>query len=157
MKGVFFLLPLLASASPVFNIETIHRDAAPILSSVDAKEIPNSYMVVFKNHVRHDHAAAHHNWVQDLHTASQNERLELRKRSQFPFVDEVYEGLKHTFHIPNGLLGYSGHFDENVIEQIRRHPDVCLPLPSRTASMQSSRLVQELTMLVVLNAYLKKG
>jgi hypothetical protein len=22
------------------------------------------------------------------------------------------------------LLGYSGHFDEDVIEQVRRHPDV---------------------------------
>lgn len=134
MKGVFSLLPLLASASPIFNIGTIHQDAAPVLSSVDAKEIPNSYMVVFKKNVKHEHAVAHHSWVQDLHTVSQNERLELRKRSQFPLVDEVYEGLKHTFHIPNGLLGYSGHFDESVIEQIRRHPDVSLPLHSPTAS-----------------------
>ncbi|KAI9683259.1 MAG: serine protease [Bathelium mastoideum] len=124
MKAILGLLPLLASASPIYNVGTIHQDAAPIFSSVDAKEIPNSYMIIFKKHVQHGDAAAHHSWVQELHSASQIERLELRKRSQIPFLDEVYDGLKHTFHIPNGLLGYSGHFDENVIEQIRRHPDV---------------------------------
>ena len=130
MRGLFCLLPLLASASPVFNVGTIHQDAAPILSSVNANEIPNSYMIVFKKHVEHHEAVSHHSWVQDLHAKSETERLEFRKRSQFPFVDDIYEGLKHTFHIPNGLLGYSGHFDESVIEQIRRHPDVRLPFHS---------------------------
>lgn len=36
----------------------------------------------------------------------------------------AYEGLKHTFEFGGSLLGYSGHFDEDVIEQVRRHPDV---------------------------------
>lgn len=31
--------------------------------------------------------------------------------------------MKHTYNIP-GLMGYSGHFDEDTVEQIRRHPDV---------------------------------
>jgi len=32
--------------------------------------------------------------------------------------------LKHTYNIASEFLGYSGHFDEAVIEQLRRHPDV---------------------------------
>jgi cerevisin len=119
------LLPLLAAASPMINVATIHNEAAPVLSSTNSKEIPNSYIIVFKDHVTNSLAAQHHDWVQDVHAATQNQKNELRrKRSQMPFLEEVFSGLKHTIHIPNALLGYSGHFDDDVIEQIRRHPDV---------------------------------
>ncbi|KAB2571270.1 putative autophagic serine protease alp2 protein [Lasiodiplodia theobromae] len=118
------LLPVLATASPVLNTGSIHNDAAPVISSVNSKEVPNSYIIKFKSHVKHDDATAHHTWVQEIHSSSETERTELRKRSQFPIVDEVFEGLKHTYNVAGGFLGYSGHFDEDVIEQIRRHPDV---------------------------------
>ncbi|GME28910.1 putative autophagic serine protease alp2 protein [Neofusicoccum parvum] len=118
------LLPVLASASPVFNTGSIHNEAAPVISSVNAKEVPNSYIIKFKKHVKHEDATAHHSWVQEIHSSNENERTELRKRSQFPLADEVFEGLKHTYNVAGGFLGYSGHFDEEVIEQIRRHPDV---------------------------------
>jgi cerevisin len=117
------LLPLLATASAL-NIETIHKDAAPVLSSANAKEIPNSYMIVFKKHVKQHHAATHHKWVKTMHTSRESERAELRKKSQIPILDQAFEGFKHTFDIAGGLLGYSGHFDDETIEQIRRHPDV---------------------------------
>ncbi|KAF2758333.1 hypothetical protein EJ05DRAFT_485473 [Pseudovirgaria hyperparasitica] len=117
------LLPLLAAASPVLNIGTIHKDAAPILSSVNAKEIPNSYIIKFKDHVKHAEAKEHHAWVQNLHLTRESERSELKKRGQFPLLDEVFKGLKHTYNIGD-FFGYSGHFDEETIEQIRRHPDV---------------------------------
>lgn len=125
MKGLLSvaLLPLLASASPIL-IDSIHNDAAPVLSASNAKVVPNSYIVVFKDHVSPDAAPAHHSWVQGLHTKSEDSKIELRKRSQVPFVDTLFEGLKHTYNIPGGLLGYSGHFDDDVVEQIRRHPDV---------------------------------
>ena len=125
MKGLFLAvaaLPLLA-ASPV-SVGTIHNGAAPLLSSSNAKEIPNSYVIVFKKHVTHEAASQHHGWVQDLHYTSQNTKTELRKRDQFPFQDTVFEGLRHTYNIAGNLLGYSGHFDDDVIEQVRRHPDV---------------------------------
>lgn len=125
MKGILglSLLPLLTVASPVMP-STIHNDAAPILSSTNAVEVPDSYIIVFKDHVTPSSAAAHHSWVQDVHM----QHSELRKRSQFPFSGDVFAGLKHTFDIAGSFLGYSGHFDENVIETIRRHPDV-KPLP----------------------------
>ncbi|KAJ9295056.1 hypothetical protein DTO271G3_6226 [Paecilomyces variotii] len=124
MKAVLGLfLPLLAAASPVI-VDSIHNGAAPVLSSANAQEVPDSYIVVFKKHVTAEAAAAHHSWVQDIHSDVENQRMELRKRSQFPFQDEMFEGLKHTYNIAGQLMGYSGHFDDSVIEQVRRHPDV---------------------------------
>ena len=115
-------LPLLAVASPM--IQTIDKNTAPILSSTNAQVIEDSYLVVFKDHVSHAHACAHHKWVQDLHVQLQDTKFELKKRSQFPIMDTLFEGLKHTFNIPGNMLGYSGHFDQDTIEAVRRHPDV---------------------------------
>ncbi|EEH05499.1 serine proteinase [Histoplasma capsulatum G186AR] len=125
MKGLLALsiVPLLAAASPVV-IDSIHKDAAPILSSVDAKVIEDSYIVVFKKHVTSASAVAHQNWVQNLHTTAMAKRSKLDKRNQFPFKNDVFSGLKHTFDIAGSLLGYSGSFDEEVIDQVRMHPDV---------------------------------
>lgn len=132
MKGLIGLsLAALASASPVLLDQSIHKDAAPILSASNAKEIADNYIVVFKKHVTEKHASAHHNWVQDMHLDVQSRKSELKKRSQTPMVDEIYSGLKHTYNIAGSMLGYSGHFDEDVIEQIRRHPDVCHALSLR--------------------------
>ncbi|KAG9769446.1 Alkaline protease 2 [Exophiala dermatitidis] len=128
MKGLFglSLLPLLAAGSPIINVDTIHNDAAPVISSSNAKEIPNSYMVVFKKHVTERDATVHHNWVQDVHLTREGTKQELRKRSQSTLSSDetIFEGLRHTYNIPGGLLGYAGHFDEDVIELVRRHPDV---------------------------------
>lgn len=120
-------LPLLASASPVVNVGTIHNDAAPVLSSTTAEEVPNGYIVVFKKHVKHADASSHHSWVQQLHTKGEQQRMELRKRSHLPLTTDILDGLKHTYNIVGGVMGYSGHFDDETIEQIRRHPDVSLP------------------------------
>ena len=126
MKSVLALswLPLFVVASPVLNVGTIHQDTAPIISSTTAEEIPNSYIVVFKDHVKGKAAASHHDWVQELHFSTQANNMELKKRDQLPLVTDFYRGLRHTYDIAGSLLGYSGHFDESVIEEVRRHPDV---------------------------------
>jgi hypothetical protein len=124
MRYALTFIPVLAAASPMLQVGTIHKDAAPILSSTQAKEVPNSYMVVFKKHVKESNAKEHHEWVQSVHSKSSNERMELRKRSQFPVTADVFDGLKHTYDIIGGMAGYSGHFDDETIEAIRRHPDV---------------------------------
>lgn len=126
MKGLFglSLLPLLAAASPIVQTQVFDDKAAPLISSTNAKEIPDSYIVVFKKHVSNSLASDHHSWVQDLHLNVQSRKTELRKRSQSPMVDSIFEGLKHTYNIGGSLMGYSGHFDEDVIEQVRNHPDV---------------------------------
>ncbi|KAK5742042.1 proteinase B [Elasticomyces elasticus] len=125
MRGLLSLAAAsLAAASPVLLDSSIHRDAAPILSASNAKEIADNYIILFKKHVTEKHAASHHSWVQDIHLNVQTRKSELKKRSQTPMVDEIFGGLKHTYNIAGSLMGYSGHFDEDVIEQIRRHPDV---------------------------------
>jgi len=118
------LLPLLASSAPTFSTETIHNGAAPVISASNAESIPDSYIIVFKKHVTESTASDHHSWVQDIHLQSEGERAELRKRSQFPITTDIFEGIKHTYNIAGGFLGYSGHFDDSVIEKVRRHPDV---------------------------------
>jgi cerevisin len=126
MRGLigFSLLPLLASSAPTFSTETIHEGVAPLLSSSNSVEVPDSYIVVFKKHVSEAAASDHHSWVQDIHLNSETERSELRKRSQFPITTDIFEGIKHTYNIAGSFLGYSGHFDDSVIEKVRRHPDV---------------------------------
>ena len=129
MKGLISLslLPLLTAASPVF-VDTIHNEAAPILSSSNSAEVPDSYIVVLKKHVDSDSASAHQSWVQNLHTSAESSKTELRKRSLF--TGDAFEGLKHTYNIPGSFVGYSGHFHEDVIEQVRRSPDVSHLLPT---------------------------
>lgn len=123
MKGLFglALLPLLTAASPMV-VDSIHHGAAPIISSTNSEEVSDSYIVVFKKHVDPSAAAAHQSWVQDIHTTQG--RMELKKRSLFGFESDAFMGMKHTFHVAGSLMGYAGHFHEDVIEQVRRHPDV---------------------------------
>jgi cerevisin len=131
MKGIIALtLVATASATFPFRVGTVHNDAAPILSSTAAEHIPDSYIIKFKTHVNERNAAAHHSWIQKIHGEREQERLELRKRGLTDLVDDVFQGIKHTYKIGESFMGYSGHFDESVIEQVRRHPDVsfCPPV-----------------------------
>ena len=144
MRGALAGLSLatLATASPVL-VNSIHNDAAPIISASNAKEIADNYMIKFKDHVTQNLAAEHHGWVQDLHEKTQVAKTELRKRSQSPMVDDIFNGLKHTYNIAGGLMGYAGHFDEDVIEQIRRHPDVSSLL--HTSAISELQLISHST------------
>ena len=122
----FFSLAAYAAAAPSFSHGTIHGDAAPILSSSNAEVVPNSYLIKFKEHVSESDAEQHHSWVQQIHTSQAEVRLDLKKRGQLPLIDDIFHGLKHTYNIGREFMGYSGHFDDETIEQVRRHPDVSL-------------------------------
>ncbi|EHA49897.1 subtilisin-like proteinase Spm1 [Pyricularia oryzae 70-15] len=125
MKSVILLsLAACAVAAPTAGVETIHDGAAPILSSSNAEAIPNAYIIKFKKHVDHKSAADHQMWIQKVHGEREDERLELRKRGLFDSVNDAFTGLKHTYNVGSGFLGYAGHFDEETIEKVRRHPDV---------------------------------
>lgn len=137
MKGllVLSLVPWLASASPIFGVDTIHNEAAPVLSSIQSQEIPDSYIVVFKKDVSHATINEHHEWVQIQHAEVEKGKRDLHKRSQTPL--SVFRGVKDTFNIAGSLLGYSGHFDEDVIERVRRHPDVGIRIHHRLLHIQA--------------------
>lgn len=120
-----------AAVVPSFGTSTIHGDAAPILSSANAETIPNRYIIKYKKHVTKQQAADHHVWLNSVHSANQEAReMELRKRGQFPVADSVFEGLKHQYSIGGVFSGYAGHFDDETIESIRRHPDVSFSIHS---------------------------
>jgi len=115
-------------ASPIVDATIVDGQAAPLLSSTTATEVPNNYIVVFKKNVDGAAAQAHQSWVQEAHGAS---IAALRKRSQIPLgpgeqaVDpEDLTGVKHVYNISDNLTGYSGAFDSSVIDAIRKHPDV---------------------------------
>ncbi|OAA32918.1 vacuolar subtilisin-like protease [Moelleriella libera RCEF 2490] len=120
-------LSVAAVAQAAISTETIHKGSAPVLSSVDADVIPDSYIIKFKDHVDEAGAIKHHVWIQGIHTTreeeSEEDRLELRKRSLGSSIVDAFTGMKHIYNI-DGFKGYSGHFHESVIEQVRNHADV---------------------------------
>jgi cerevisin len=139
MRGLVALsLAACVAAAPTVSFETVHGEAAPILSSSNAEVVPNSYIVKFKKHVDDSSASAHQTWLQEVHTFRETERADLKKRGQKLLVDDVFHGLKHTYKIGQGFLGYSGHFDEETIEQVRRHPDVSYTSPPAHACLIGS-------------------
>lgn len=124
MKGASVLfLAALAVASPSVSVETVHDGAAPLLESTGADTIPGHYIIKFKKDVTGSSISDHHSWVQQIHGEGEQRRLELRKRG-LDVSNDVFSGIKHTYSIGDGFLGYSGQFDEDVIEQVRRHPDI---------------------------------
>ncbi|KAL7813865.1 serine protease-like protein [Trichoderma longibrachiatum ATCC 18648] len=124
MRSVIALSMAAVAQASTFQIGTIHEKSAPVLSSVEANAIPDAYIIKFKDHVGEDDASKHHDWIQSIHSNGEQERLELRKRSNIFGGDDAFDGLKHTFKIGDGFKGYAGHFHESVIEQVRNHPDV---------------------------------
>lgn len=114
----------LAAAAPSFSTGTIHGGAAPILSASNAEVVSDHYIVKFKDHVTSSGADEHHSWIQNIHGSKEEQRMDLRKRGQIPIGSDAFDGLKHTYEIGKDFLGYSGHFHEDVIEQVRNHPDV---------------------------------
>jgi cerevisin len=122
MRGIVALsLAACAVAAPSPSTQTVHGDAAPILSSSNAEVIPNSYIIKFKKHVTENKASDHQMWIQKLHGNRESVHMDLKKRG---LIEDAFKGLKHTYKIGQEFLGYSGHFDEETIEQVRRHPDV---------------------------------
>lgn len=116
-------LSVAAVAQAAFSIETIHKGSAPVLSSVHADVVPDSYIIKFKDHVDEAKANEHHAWVMDIHTGGEEDRFELRKRGLASSTVDAFSGTKHTYNF-DGFKGYSGHFHESIIEKVRNNPDV---------------------------------
>lgn len=72
--------------------------------------------------------------MNNLHLQTESRKLELKKRG---IVDDAFSGLKHTYNIAGSFLGYSGHFDDDVLAQMRQHPDVSGFFQPETANQSS--------------------
>jgi len=70
--------------------------------------VNNSYIIMFKNGVSQTLAAQHFNFVQDAHKTT-------------PLVGEE-SGVRHVY--TGHFNGYAGRFSQEVIDQVRRMPEV---------------------------------
>ncbi|KAG0293111.1 serine protease [Dissophora globulifera] len=102
---------LMASSAVAFPSFSQSEHLAPIISSVDADIVPDSYFVVFKTGVR---ANEHSSWVHDLHK---------RDMSNNGFWDNITSGVKHVYDM-GPFQGIAGRFRPDVLEEIRKNPDV---------------------------------
>ncbi|KAG0253277.1 serine protease [Actinomortierella ambigua] len=102
------VLATTAVAFPSFERE---QRLAPVVTSLDAEAIPDSYIVVFKDGVQ---ASEHSAWVSDLHK---------RDLNTSGMWDDFVSGVNHVFDMGT-FQGLSGRFRPDVLEEIRKNPNV---------------------------------
>ncbi|KAF9107880.1 serine protease [Mortierella sp. AM989] len=97
---------------------------APVIASFEAETVPDSYFVVFKDGVRaNEHAA----WVRDLHRRD----VALNGVWDNEFDDNITSGVKHVYDM-GSFQGLAGRFRPEVLDEIRRNPDVDYIEPDQT-------------------------
>lgn len=107
------------TTSPSF-LHSSDRFLAPIISSVEADTIPDSYFVVFKDGVRvHEHSA----WVRELHREDMVANGAMWDGGEFGGDDEFMSGVRHVYDM-GSFQGLAGRFSPEVLNEIRRNPDV---------------------------------
>lgn len=102
-----------ASAIPVPEEPTVQNkntQLAPLLTP--GESISNSYIIVLKNDVSTQTAKNHTGWVKTV----------TDRDGVHAYLNEK-PGIHHVFDSPNAK-GYSGIFDDEVIQLIRSSPDV---------------------------------
>jgi len=83
---------------------------APLYSSIDAEEISDNYIVVFKDNVNIMNSSKHTTWLLNLLQTSNGKESE--------------EKIKHVFDLHSHFRGYSGKFSQETIEKIRTSDEV---------------------------------
>ncbi|KAK3816476.1 MAG: peptidase S8/S53 domain-containing protein [Benniella sp.] len=109
LSAVAFFVASSVAAFPSFG--GYSERLAPIISSMEADIVPDSYFVVFKDGVR---AEEHSAWVQDLH------KRDLHVNGVW---DSFNSGVKHVYDLGN-FQGVAGRFRPDVLEEIRKNPAV---------------------------------
>jgi len=87
-----------------------YQDTAPLYSSLDAEEVPDNYIVVFKDNVNIMESTKHTTWLLSLLQTSS--------------TTEPEEKINHIFDLRSEFRGYSGKFTKDTIEKIRTSEDV---------------------------------
>lgn len=116
------LAPLYTPPPPV-----VDSAAAAAAFDTNSHIIRDSYIVVLHDHLEEDAVQEHHAHVHALHARHAHD-------ASANTAAAVYEGIRHTFHVggkkhrsshhherraPKQLKGYSGHFAEQLVDQIR--------------------------------------
>lgn len=109
------------------------EQASPIIAteSAAANVIPHRYIIVFKDGVKPEEAAFHHEWVSEKHLQHAKELFEQDPTHQFFQVVESetesasgvsFGGVLDKFSIDSLIHGYFGFFTDATIDLIRRNP-----------------------------------
>jgi len=126
LSAVAFFVASSVAAFPSFG--GYSERLAPIISSMEADIVPDSYFVVFKDGVR---AEEHSAWVQDLH------KRDLHANGVW---DSFTSGVKHVYDMGN-FQGVAGRFRPDVLEEIRKNPAVSTSLLLSLSSLCVSKMV----------------
>ncbi|KAF0555605.1 serine protease [Gigaspora margarita] len=114
-KLLIFLTFLIyfASALPYFYKFTFyeHESFVPLLSSENAKIVPDQYIIIFKKFLDQDKIDSHYNQLRQL-IVQNNDEI-------FNNINEI----RHTYDF-NEFKGYVGRFSENVLNKIRQSSEV---------------------------------
>ena len=113
------LVSTLANAKPL-SYQDANNNLAPLYLSPEAEVIAKSYIVVLKNHLSVDDIKEHAGWIKSISSSSESSR---QKLSDWLNPHAATAGIEHVYDTPN-LKGYSGKFDDNVLEAIRQSEDV---------------------------------
>nr|ADB92602.1 serine protease 1 [Actinomucor elegans] len=110
------LVASLANAKPLSYED---NTMAPLYISPEAEVIANSYIVILKDNLKSHEIKEHATWISSLAQKS-NENFRM---SDWLNPHAATAGIEHVYDTPN-LKGYSGKFDDQVLEAIRQSDDV---------------------------------
>ncbi|KAM0330663.1 hypothetical protein ACHAQA_003614 [Verticillium albo-atrum] len=97
--------------------------AAPLTAREEAPpSVENKYIVTLKSGISSDSVASHLNWVSDVHKRSLGRR--------------DLAGVEKTYDIAN-FHGYSGTFDESVVEELKNNPEVASVEPDQIYTLEA--------------------
>ncbi|KAF9431387.1 serine protease [Entomortierella beljakovae] len=96
---------------------------APVITSIEAEVIPDSYFVVFKDGVRvNEHAS----WVRGLH----HHDIMTNGVWDDEFDENITSGVRHVYDM-GSFQGLAGRFRPEVLQEIRKNPDVAYIEPDQ--------------------------
>ncbi|KAG2235094.1 serine protease 1 [Thamnidium elegans] len=109
------LVATAANAKPV----SYQDNLAPLYISPETETIANSYIVVLKDHLSVHDIKEHAGWINSISSKRSNRY----KTTDWLNPHTTTAGIEHVYDTPN-LKGYSGKFDEHILQAIRESDDV---------------------------------
>lgn len=109
------LVATIASAKPL----SYQDNLAPLYISPETETIANSYIVVLKDHLSVNDIKEHAGWINSISSNHKNQY----KTSDWLNPHTTTAGIEHVYDTPN-LKGYSGKFDDRILQAIRESDDV---------------------------------
>lgn len=109
------LIASLVNARPFMDEQEM---VAPLYIPPTVETVQDSYIVILKDHLEVEDIEQHAEWIQTLTQQNQKDRL-------FEWLNPhtSSHGIAHVYDTPH-VKGYSGRFDEAILDAIRQSNDV---------------------------------